>query len=195
MFRSVRFALVSLVSMLALAGTAHAAGGRYSFDGGNAYERAQVRQALNVSAFDWNVVPGRITIHIAPGIPNSEAMPGEIWLDANLLESGVFSWGIVQHEYAHEVDFLLLNDAQRTALGTQLGGRAWWQSDSTSYRHGELTSERFASTLAWAYWPSPQNSMKPHSKNDESAAMNPARFRGLMTQLIGVQPVQFVTAS
>jgi hypothetical protein len=192
MFRSLRFALVALASVLALAGTAHASGGRYSFDGGNAYERAQVGQALNASAFDWNIVPGQVTIHIARGLPNSEAQPGEIWLDAALLDAGVFSWGSVQHEYAHQIDFLLLDDAQRAALAAQLGGYAWWQTGPIRYQHAQLTSERFASTLAWAYWPSPQNSLKPTSKKDESAAMNPARFRALMTQLIGVQPVQFI---
>ena len=192
MFRSLRFALVTFVSVLALAGTAHASGGRYSFDGGTAYERAQVRQALNVSAFDWNIVPGTVTIHIA-GIPNSVAGSGEIWLDAGLLDAGVFSWSIVQHEYAHQIDFLLLDDAQRTTLLAQLGGYAWWQTGPTSYRHDQLASERFASTLAWAYWPSPQNSLKPRSKKDESAAMSPASFRALMTQLIGVEPVQFIT--
>ena len=31
--------------------------------------------------------------------------PGQIWLDASLLDSGRFSWGVVQHEYAHQVDF------------------------------------------------------------------------------------------
>ena len=45
--------------------------------------------------------------------------------------------------------------------------------------------ERFASTLAWAYWPNAQNSMKPAGAKDESAAMAPAKFRQLMGIMIG----------
>ena len=51
--------------------------------------------------------------------------------------------------------------------------------------HEQYGCERFASTLAWAYWPNAQNSMKPSSAKDESAAMGPARFRQLMGIMIG----------
>jgi hypothetical protein len=47
--------------------------------------------------------------------------------------------------------------------------------------------------LPWAYWPSKDNAYKPRSAKDESAAIAPARFRALMTELIGAQPVNFVT--
>ena len=185
MFRTLRSILIAGLAALALSSAAHAAGGNYVFDGGTPKEQGQVRAALNVSAFNWSLVPVQITIHIVPGLANSEATRGEIWLDPALLDAGVFSWGTVQHEYAHQVDFFLLDDAKRAMLAPMLGGRAWWQTASASISHGALTSERFASTLAWSYWPSPRNSLKPQSKKDESAAMAPAKFRALMTQTIG----------
>jgi hypothetical protein len=184
MARSLRILLVSVLAALALAGTARAAGGSYVFDGGTPTEQDQVRKALNASAFDWNLVPARITVHIAPGI-SSEASRGELWLDAGLLDTGVFSWGIIQHEYAHQVDFFLLRDDLRTALAPRLGGISWWGQPGDGAAHASLTSERFASTLAWAYWPSSRNILKPMSPTDESAAMAPATFRALLASTIG----------
>jgi hypothetical protein len=169
---------------------AQAAGGHYVFDGGSRTEQSQVKKALNASTFDWGIVPATIAIHIDRG-HYSEATYGQIWLDANLLDSGIFSWGVVQHEYAHQVDFFLLNDTRRAMLAG-LGGKAWWATGGTAssapngtLTHAELTSERFASTLAWAYWPSPSNSMRPTSTTDESAAMAPAAFRALLAKVLG----------
>ncbi len=99
-------------------------GGNYVFDGGTAYEQQQVRQALAASSFNWSVIPGTITVHITPDF-TSEAIPGAIFLDPELLDSGEFAWGVVQHEYAHEVDFALFDDATHAALTTQLGATAW----------------------------------------------------------------------
>ncbi len=165
------------------AGPALAGGGNYVVAGGTPKQQAQVHQALDASAFDWNIVPVQITIHIAPGI-DSEATTGNIWLDANLLDSGRFSWGVVQHEYAHQVDFFLLDEAKRAFLEQALGGKDWCYGVS-GLAHEQYGCERFASTLAWAYWPSSANSMKPTSAKDESAAMAPAKFRALLVTLIG----------
>jgi|SRR5579872_1844705 len=173
------FAALSLVP----AGSAAAAGGNYVFAGGTPREQAQVTGALNASAFDWSLVPAQITIRIAPGLP-SEATPGTIWLDANLLDAGMFSWGTVQHEYAHEVDFFLLDNAKRQLLETMLGGKDWCYS-VLGLQHSQYGCERFASTLAWAYWPNAANTMRPTAPTDESAAMDPAKFRALLTTLIG----------
>lgn len=153
------------------------------FEGGSAKEQNTVKQALNASAFDWSLVPHQIVVHIAPSI-SSEATFGEIWLDSNLLDAGIFSWGVVQHEYAHQVDFFLLDDAKRQALQTALGGRDWCYT-VLGLAHEQYGCERFASTLAWAYWPNAQNSMKPGGAKDESAAMAPAKFRQLMGIMIG----------
>ncbi len=176
--------VLTLVGVLALvwAASSRAAGGDYVFDGGTAAQHAEVRAALDASSFDWGRVP-RVTIHVAPG-QESEAVPHEIWLDADLLNSGRFAWGIIQHEYAHEVDYLLLSDPLRASLGVQLGAREWYPG--TGLAHDEYGCERFASTLAWAYWPSAANSLKPDGPNAESGAMEPASFRALMTRLLGV---------
>lgn len=169
---------------LVLSGQALAGGGNYVFDGGASSERAQVTAALEASAFDWSVVPARITIHLAPGT-GSYALPGEIWIDTNLLSADRFAWGTIQHEYGHEVDFFLLNDAVRQRLAPLLGASNWCD-ETIGLEHSAYGCERFASTLAWAYWPSPDNALRPQSGADESAAMAPASFRALLAQLIGV---------
>jgi hypothetical protein len=195
--RSLRHLALVLTAVCALgaAGPAAAAGGDYVFAGGSAKQQGEVKSALNASAFDWSLVPVKIVVHIAPGI-TSEATPGNIWLDANLLNAGIFSWGIVQHEYAHQVDFFLLDDAKRQLLNSALGGRDWCYG-VPGLSHAQYGCERFASTLAWAYWPHAQNSMKPVDSKDESAAMSPVKFRQLMGIMIGAPtsvPAPQVTA-
>jgi hypothetical protein len=161
---------------------ARAAGGHYVFDGGSRAERGQVTAALNASSFDWNLVPGQILIHIARGV-DSCGRPGEIWLDADLLDAGRFAWGVVQHEYAHQVDFGLLNDTTRAQLLPQLETTIWWGPLSN---HAQLGAERFADELAWAYWQSPDNVMKPMSAADEGGQMTPAAFRAALASLLGM---------
>jgi hypothetical protein len=179
-----RCVLTAAVASLALVlvTPARALGGDVTFVGGSSAQRAEVLKALDASRFNWNVVPAQITIHIAPG-EDSRAAKGEIWLDADLLAAGTFAWGVVQHEYAHQVDFFLLNDGDRAFLTRELGADAWC-SDGAAERHNRLGCERFASTLAWSYWPSPLNCLKPEYADDESAAMSPSQFRALVSRLI-----------
>jgi hypothetical protein len=160
-----------------------AAGGSYTLDGGTKKERETVVAALQASSFDWSVVPGPIAIHIVRGEP-SRAIPREIWLDADLLDAGEFAWGVVQHEYAHQVDYLLFDDAERALLLRQLGGRDWCYG-VPGLAHDQYGCERFASTFAWSFWPSLENSMRPTGPRDESAAMAPAKFRALVSRLAG----------
>ena len=177
---------VSLVAALLAAATsaqaAVAGGGNYAFDGGTRAERAQVRAALDASLFDWSVVPEQITIRIAPGLACS-ARAGTIELDSGLLDAGRFSWGVIQHEYAHQVDFFLLDDAMRARLAGRLGGESWWET-SSRLAHQALTSERFASTLAWSYWPSQDNVLRPSSPDDEAGTVAPADFRALLANVL-----------
>jgi hypothetical protein len=170
---------VAISAQPALAG-----GGNYVFDGGTRAERAQVRAALAASLFDWSVVPERIIIRIAAGLGCS-AQAGAIELDSGLLHAGRFAWGVIQHEYAHQVDFFLLDDAMRARLAGALGGESWWQT-SAGLAHQALTSERFASSLAWAYWPSPDNALRPASTGYEAGALAPADFRLLLGAVLGV---------
>jgi len=167
------------VAALALAPSAFASGGHYVFDGGSQAEQGQVTAALNASAFPWDVVPGPVVVHIARGVA-SHASPNQIWLDADLLDSGRFAWGVVQHEYAHEVDFAVLTDAMRAQLHTLLNGVAW----SGGEGHSALDCERFADLVSWAYWPSPDNVLKPQSAQDEGGQVAPATFRAALAALI-----------
>ena len=171
-----------VAAALALAPAALAGGGRYVFDGGTQAQRAQVRAALEASAFDWNVVPATITIHIARGV-GSHSRPGRIWLDADLLDAGMFSWAVVQDEYAHQVDFFLFDDATRARLTRVLGGRDWCYG-VPGLRHSDYGCERFASTLVWSYWRSDRNAYKPAGPHSEAAAMAPRAFRVLLARLL-----------
>jgi hypothetical protein len=174
--------VVALVALLPAAGQASASGGRYTFAGGTPAQRAEVRAALNASTFNWSRVRARITIHIAYGV-HPHAVPGEIWLDPNLLATGRFSWAIVQHEYGHQVDFFLLDAGTRALMNAALGGLDWCYGVA-SFDHSDYGCERFASTLSWAFWPSAQNALRPESATDEAAAMAPAPFRSLLASLL-----------
>ena len=173
------------LAALVLPGQAFAYGGDYTFGGGTRRQQAEVKAALDASAFDWGVVPGRVTIHLRAGVV-SRSTPGHIWLDTDLLDAGRFAWATVQDEYAHQVDFFVLDGLARARLLGSLGGRAWCYED-TRHAHHEYGCERFASTLVWAYWPSRHNAYRPRSAADESAAMDPAQFRRLVADLVGVQ--------
>ena len=161
-----------------------------AFDGGTAANQSQVIQALQVSKFDWYLVPGTVTIHIRPSVV-AGSTPGNIWISSDLLKSGSFSWGVVQHEFGHQVDFALLTDPARGILNSVLGGSAWCYAGfdagygaKEGLQHNQYGCERFADMVAWAYWPSADNSMSPQDLGDKLAAMPPARFRALLTLLL-----------
>jgi hypothetical protein len=177
--------IVAILVALLSARAAAAAGGRYVFAGGTLGEQAQVRRALDASAFDWSLVPTQVTIHIVRSLPLSYSTPGSVWLDANLLDSGQFSWGVVQMEYGQQVQYAIQDVQLRAELTGQLGAQQWCYDDATQPR-GVNACERFAATLAWAYWPSNDNSMKPAGAGDWSAAMDPKSFRTLLARLLGV---------
>ena len=173
----VTLGLVAIAVLLSAPAGAAARQQHLALAGGTARERAQVVAALAASRFDWQLVPARIEVHIARGVTSS-ATPGEIWLDADLLDAGVFAWGVVQHEYAHQVDFFLLDAIRRAVLLRQMGGRVWC-NDRPEGRD-ELGCERFASTLAWAYWPSRENCMPPET----ARPLTRAQFRRLVSRLL-----------
>jgi hypothetical protein len=174
--------LAVLTAAACLAFPAATAAGGYTFDGGTKQQRETVIAALEASSFDWSVVPGPIAIHIVEGEP-SRSIPHEIWLDADLLDAGEFAWGVVQHEYAHQVDYLLFDETHRALLLKRLGGRDWCYG-TPGLAHDQYGCERFASTFAWSFWPSPENSMRPTGRRDESAAIAPAKFRALLLGLL-----------
>jgi hypothetical protein len=169
-------ALLVVAAML-VPSVGRATGGRYAFAGGTPRQQAEVVRALAASSFDWDIVPARVTVHIRRGVL-SHTTPGEIWLDTDLLDAGSVAWGVVQHEYAHQLDFFLLTPAARAELLRQLGGTVWCaQIDA---RRDQLGCERFASALAWAFWPSADNCMRPEAARPAWTA----RFRKLVSGLI-----------
>jgi hypothetical protein len=179
-----RLVLALFAAALALCAQASGAGGRIAFDGGTSSQREQVRQALQASAFDWDLIPGTVTVHIRRGI-TSQAAPRHVWLDAGLLDSGAFSWGVIQHEFAHQIDYLVLKDADRAALQAVLGGKAWC-SGPEGFEHDQNACERFATSVAWAYWPSPANVFDPARNHDESW-LRPVSLRGALASLLGIR--------
>jgi hypothetical protein len=182
MFRRLPLTLLVAVVALVFAGQALAGGGNYTFSGGTKAEQANVKAALDASSFNWSIVPAQITIRIGPGFP-SAAWQGTISLDSNVVDAGSLAWGTIMHEYAHQVDYFVLTDAQRGAIQASLGGKSWWFKPGLV--HSDLTCERFASTLAWAYWAQQANMMSPSNLGTESSAMAPAKFRALLARLIG----------
>ena len=86
---------------------------------------------------------------------------------------------------AHTIDFFLLTQENRVELQRLLGAKAWcW--DTSGFKHADYGCERFASTLAWAYWQNGDNCMKPASRADESAGMAPAAFRATVARMLNV---------
>jgi hypothetical protein len=178
--------LLGLCAQPALAG-----GGSYSFAGGTPKQQATVRAALDASSFDWSVLPRSITVHIG-AIGGSYSQAGDVYLDGSLLNSGRFAWGVVQHEFGHQVDFLLLDDSKRALLRSALGGKDWCYSVA-GLAHSDYGCERFASELAWAYWGSSDSSMSPAATRGESSNMPVAQFRALLAQLLAVPSLATVT--
>ena len=167
-------ALAAAAAALAVAGPAAAAGGTFTIDGGNARQQANVRAALQASSFDWSLLP-TVTIHIARGT-DSFATPGQVWLDGDLLDSGKYAWGTVQHEVAHQIDFFLLDSSRRAAIQALLGGGDWCY-ELSGLAHDAHGCERFADTVAAAYWSSPGNTAR--------AWAAPAKFRALLNGMLG----------
>jgi hypothetical protein len=187
MRRTILLAVLAAACSGSFAHSALAAGGSYTFAGGTAKEQATVRSALNASSFDWGLIPATITFNIG-SVGTSYSTYGQVFIDAKLLDAGRFSWGVVQHEMAHQVDFFLLDDAKRQVLEQSLGGQDWCYG-VLGLKHSAYGCERFASELAWAYWPSPDNAMRPTATTDEAAGMPVAAFRTLLAELLGVPGV------
>jgi hypothetical protein len=154
-----------------------------AFTGGTPAEQATVRAGLDASSFDWSVLPRTISVHIG-SVGGSYAEVGSVYFDASLLDTGRFAWGVVQHEFAHQVDFMLFDGAKRATFEARLGGKDWCYSVS-GLKHSDYGCEKFASELAWAYWSSPDNSMRPTGPSDEAAGMPVAQFRALLAQTLG----------
>jgi hypothetical protein len=186
--RAAAASLAAALATLVFAPAAFATGGNYAFVGGAAADRAQVRAALKASQFDWNVVPVQIQIHLVRGV-SAYATPGNVWLDPSLLRAGMFSWAVVQDEFAHQVDFFVLDDTQRSVLKVMLGTNVWCHADRPGLSHAAYGCERFTSSLVWAYWPSPKNAYRPNSSHAE-ASVDRWRFRNVLSSLLDPSSAQ-----
>lgn len=166
MARVVRSVLVALFASLALAGTAQAAGGDYVIEGGSAEAQSTVRAALEASRFDFDRVPAQIKIRIAR-CGCAGARPGTIVLDEEVVLDTSFgakySWGLIQHEYAHQVDYFLFQDDDRAALRRVLGSKDWCYEVGT-LAHDDHGCERFADVFSWAFWPNRRNVLRSDAK-------------------------------
>jgi hypothetical protein len=190
MARKLHSTLVAVAAALALTGTADAAGGNYVFAGGSEQAREQVRAALEASRFDWNLVSQEITIRITR-CGCAGAKPGVIVLDEDVLVNPAhgkrYAWGIVQHEYAHQVDFFLFGPGERARVKRLLGGKDWCY-EVPGVGHDDHGCERFAITLAWAYWRSADNIQRPDWAG--AARVKPTQFRRVLSGLLAApQPL------
>ncbi len=188
-FRAAALLVAALSLAFAFAADGFAGGGRYTIDGGTKAQRAQVRLALEASAFDWGLIPSEVQIKIRRGV-QTQSWPGEIWLDARLLSTGQFAWAVVQEEYAHQIDYFLLSNDARTTLNEALGGSVWCRIDVANLPHSAYGCERFASAVVWSYWPDEQNAYRPRGSADETVALEPGPFRALLDRLLGIASVK-----
>ena len=186
--RAVAATLAAALATLAFSPAALAAGGNYAFVGGHAADRTRVRAALEASRFDWDVVQVQIQIHLVRGV-SAYATPGNVWLDPGLLRAGMFSWAVVQDEYAHQVDFFVLDESQRAVLANMLGTSVWCHADHPGLAHAAYGCERFTSSLVWAYWPSAKNAYRPSAAHAE-ASLEPSRFRSVLGGLLDPSSAQ-----
>lgn len=174
--------LAAIVAALMLTTPAWAVGGDYEVVGGAPEHEATIRAALNASSYNWSRVPAHITIEVVPGLPNEgEAEPGVIRLRAEWLDWGIASWGTIQHEYAHQVDYFLLDDAKRAELTRFLGLTAWRDFATP---HDDRAVERFASSLAWTFWPTTSNLMRPFAFIDRLAFKRKLHELGLSEPVV-----------
>jgi hypothetical protein len=185
MTRVLRSAFIAVLASLALAGTAQAAGGNYVIEGGSPEAQATVRAALDASWFDFSRVSNEITIKILR-CGCAGAKPGLIVLDEDVVTntslSEKYAWGLIQHEFAHQVDFFLFQQADRTAIRSVLGGKDWCY-ELRGLAHDDHGCERFAEVFAWAFWPTRHNIQRLDAR-DLAPRMKARRFRALVNRLL-----------
>jgi hypothetical protein len=185
MKRSLRIALVTFVASLVFAGTAEATAGNYVLEGGNAEAQETVRAALNASTFEFSRVPAQITIRITT-CGCAGARPGLIVLDETVLTDASlgdrYSWALIQHEYAHQIDYFLFEDADRAAVRKALGGRDWCY-EKAGLAHDAHGCELFADVFAWAFWPARKNILRPDAKTF-APGQTPSQLRAFVNSLL-----------
>jgi hypothetical protein len=185
MARILRTTVVALLASLTLAGTAQAAGGDYVFEGGSPEAQATVRAALDASRFNFDRIPAQITIRISH-CGCAGAREGLIVLDEGVvLDTSLgarYSWGLIQHEYAHQIDYFLFQERDRAAVRRTLGGKDWCY-ETAGLSHDEHGCERFADVFSWAFWPSKRNVLRADAKAI-APQMSPKQLRAFVNRLL-----------
>jgi hypothetical protein len=175
--------LLAALAALVLPGKAGAADVALEFSGGSDTARAEVIAALDASAFDWSLIGRPVTVQIFEcGCAGSR--PGVVVLDETMLASSpygrAYTWGIVQHEFAHQVWWYALDDERRSELQALLGGRDLCY-EQPGLPHDAHACELFASTMTWAYWPVAGNPMQAEK------VMGARSFRRLLSRLLAIE--------
>jgi hypothetical protein len=183
--RVLRSTLIALLASLALAGTAQAAGGNYVIQGGSPEAQATVQSALDASWFDFSRVPQQITIRITH-CGCAGAKPGVVILDEDVVldttYGAKYAWGLIQHEYAHQIDYTLFQNSDRATVRKLLGGEDWCY-ETAGLSHDEHGCERFAEVFTWAFWPSRHN-VQREDAHDVAPRMKAKRFRAIVNRLL-----------
>jgi hypothetical protein len=89
----------------------------------------------------------------------------DVIVDESLGEK--YAWGLIQHEYAHQVDFLLFQDADRAVVRRTLGGKDWCY-EVAGLQHDQHGCERFAEVFTWAFWPRRNNIQREDARDRRS---------------------------
>jgi hypothetical protein len=154
-------------------------------EGGSPETQETVRAALNASSFDFNRVPAQITIKISR-CGCAGARPGVIVLDEAVLSDtslgSRYSSGIIQHEYAHQIDYFLFQKSDRAAVRRTLGGQDWCY-EVARLGHDEHGCERFADVFSWAFWPAKGNMLRAEAKAI-APKMTPKKLRAFVNRLL-----------
>ena len=101
-------------------------------------------------------------------------------LDSSLGEK--YSWGLIQHEYAHQVDYFLFGDDDRSTLRRRLGGKDWCY-EASGLMHDQHGCERFAHVFSWAFWPNQENVLRAEGK-EFASGMTARDARALVNRLL-----------
>ena len=132
------------------------------------------------SSFDWSLIPGTITVHIG-GLRRLVLglRATSTWTPPSL-DSGRFAWGVVQHEFAPPGRLLPLRRRASGHSCSQCARRQGLVLSVPSLDALRLRLRALRLELAWAYWQSPDNVMKPQKTERRVAASCPcAQFRAL----------------
>jgi len=118
------------------------------------------------------------------------------------LNASSFDWGVVPQQITIHVGRYGVSHStpghvwlDRGLLASGRLGADTWCYEVSGLAHDAQGCERFASMVAWAYWPSKDNAYRPTSLSDESAAMSPGAFRALLSTVVGMPTPVFALTS